>query len=136
MNTLLSKEGSEVLASFKFFFNRIEHGMNKCTRIRIDNDTEYLNEGFMEYITERGIRLESIIVGNSQMNGCVERFNQTLMRKVNIFFKDNNLVVKWWPELVYAANYLRNICLVTGLIDNNSKLVTSFQASTGRFYNY
>ena len=94
VNTLLSKKGSEVLTSFKFFLGRIEHNMNRYTRIRIDNGKKYLNEGFMEYIAERDIRFEPTTAGNSQINGCVERFNQIIMRKVNTFLKDNDIVFK------------------------------------------
>ena len=126
VDTLLSKEGSGVLASFKSFLGRIEHGMNRCTRIRIDNGTEYLNEGFMDYTAERGIRLEPTTAGNPQMNGSAERLNQTLMRKANTFLNDNDIAVKWWPELVHAANHFRNICPVTGLIDSNGKPITPF----------
>ena len=136
MDILLSKESFEVLALFKSFLGRIEHGINRCTRIRIDNGIEYLNEDFMDYIAERGIRLESITAGNFQMNDSVERFNQTLMRKVNIFLKNNDIVVKWWPELIHAVNYFRNICFVTGFIDSNGKLITFFHTSTGRSYEY
>ena len=82
------------MISFKFFFNRIEHEKNKYIRIRIDNDIEYFNEIFMNYIVERNIRLKFIIVENSQMNDCVERFNQIIMRKINIFFKNNVIVFK------------------------------------------
>ena len=64
VNILLNKEGPEVLTSFKFFLSRIEHGMNKCIRIRIDNNKEYFNENFMKYIVERDIRFESITVRN------------------------------------------------------------------------
>ena len=48
----------------------------------------------MKYIIEQDIRFEFIIVDNLQINNCVERFNQTFMRKINIFFKNNNFVVK------------------------------------------
>ena len=136
VDILLSKEGSGVLASFKSFLERIEHGMNRCTRIRIDNGIEYLNEGFMDYIAERDIWLESITAENPQMNGSAERLNQTLMRKANIFLKNNDIAVKWWFELVHAANHFRNICLVTDLIDSNSKPITLFHASTERSYEY
>ena len=90
----------------------------------------------MKYITERDIRLEFIIVDNSQINDCVERFNQILMRKVNTFLKNNNLAVKWWFELIHAVNYFRNIYFVTDFINDNGKLVISFQAFIERFYNY
>ena len=136
VDTLLSKEGPGVLASFKSFLSRMEHGENRCTRVRFDNGREYLNEGFTDHTTERGIRLEPTTAGNPQMNGSAERLNQTIMRKANTFLKDNNIAIKWWPELVFAANHLRNVCPVTGLVDKSGKPITPFEASTGRPYDY
>ena len=75
MNTLLSKKNSEVLTLFKFFFKRIEYNMNKYIQIRINNDIEYFNENFMNYIAKRNIRFELIIVKNFQINDNIERFN-------------------------------------------------------------
>ena len=94
VNILLSKENSEILTLFKFFLSCIEYNMNKCTRIRIDNNIEYLNEDFIKFTFERDIRFEFIIAKNFQINNNVKRFNQILMRKINIFFKNNNLVFK------------------------------------------
>ena len=94
MNTLLSKKNLEILTLFKFFLNRIEHDMNKCIRIRIDNNIKYLNENFMKFTFEQNIRFEFIIAENFQINDGVERFNQTLMRKINIFLKNNGFVFK------------------------------------------
>ena len=68
--------------------------MNKCTRIRINNNLEYLNENFIKFIIERKIQIEFITIENFQINDCVKRFNQTFIRKVNIFFKNNNIVIK------------------------------------------
>ena len=94
MNIFLNKKKFEVLTLFKSFFNCIEYNINKYTRIRIDNKIEYFNEDFIKYIIERNIRLKFIIVDNSQMNDCVERFNQIFIRKINIFLKNNNFVVQ------------------------------------------
>ena len=68
--------------------------MNKYTRIRIDNDIEYLNKNFKKFINKRNIRIEFIIAENFQINNCVERFNQIFMRKINIFFKNNDIAIK------------------------------------------
>ena len=75
VNMLFNKKSFEVLAFFKDFLKRIKHDMNKCIKIRIDNEREYFNDDFINYIKERNIRLEFIIVENSQMNDCVERLN-------------------------------------------------------------
>ena len=64
MNTLLNKKDFKILTLFKIFFNRIEHDINKYTRIYINNDIEYFNKNFMKYIVERDIRFKFIIVEN------------------------------------------------------------------------
>ena len=94
IDILLSKDVFDLLISFKFFLKRFEHDQNKCTRIRIDNEIEYINEIFIDYCRKKEIRIESTIVENFQMNDCVERFNQILMRKISIFLKNNNLAFK------------------------------------------
>ena len=94
VDILFNKKSFEVLVSFKSFLKRIKHDMNKCIRIRMNNEREYFNNDFINYINEKNIRLKLIIVENSQMNEIVERLNQTLMRKTNIFFKNNNLHFK------------------------------------------
>ena len=94
MNIFLNKKKFEILTLFKLFFNCIEHNMNKYIRICINNKIEYFNENFIKYIIKRNIRFEFIIVDNSQINNYVECFNQIFMRKINIFFKNNNFVVK------------------------------------------
>ena len=51
--------------------------MNKCIKIRMNNEREYFNDDFMNYINEKkNIRLKFIIVENSQINEIVERLNQ------------------------------------------------------------
>ena len=83
-----------MLISFKNFLKRIKHNMNKCIKIRINNEREYFNNNFINYINERNIRLKFIIVENLQINEIVEHLNQTFMRKTNIFFKNNDLHFK------------------------------------------
>ena len=61
---MLNKKNLEILRLFKFFFNRIKYSINKCIRIRINNDFEYFNENFKKFINKRNIRIEFIIVEN------------------------------------------------------------------------
>ena len=89
VDILFNKKNFEILISFKKILNRIKHDMNKCIKIRMNNEREYFNNDFIIYINEKNIRLKFIIVKNSQINDCVERLNQTFMRKTNIFFKNN-----------------------------------------------
>ena len=53
-----------------------------------------MNDVFVIFRNEQSIRVELIIVDNFQMNNCAKRFNQTFMRKVNIFLKNFKLSLK------------------------------------------
>ena len=41
----------------------------------MNNEREYFNDDFINYINKKNIRLKFIIVENSQMNEIVERLN-------------------------------------------------------------
>ena len=68
--------------------------MNKYIKICMNNEREYFNNDFINYINEKNIRLKFITIENSQINEIVERLNQTFMRKTNIFLKNNQLHFK------------------------------------------
>ena len=59
----------------------------------MNNEREYFNNSFINYINEKNIRLKFITIKNSQINKIIERLNQTFMRKT-IFFKNNQLHFK------------------------------------------
>ena len=134
VQTLYSKETEGVLASFKTFLGIIEHGHNRCTRVRIDNGLEFMGGVFADFRNERGIRTEPSTAGNPQMNGCAERLNQTLMRKASTFHKDSQLPLKWWPELLNAANHIRNALASTSVTNDKGQPISPFEASTGHPY--
>ena len=64
MNTLLNKKKFEIFSLFKFFFDCIEHNINKYIRIRINNNKKYFNKNFIKYIAERNIQFKLIIAKN------------------------------------------------------------------------
>ena len=53
-----------MLISFKNFLKRIKHDMNKCIKIRINNEREYFNDDFINYINKRNIRFKFTIIEN------------------------------------------------------------------------
>ena len=79
---------------FKIFLDIIKHDFNRCIRIRIDNDFEFINDKFAIFRNERDIRIQFFSAKNFQMNDYVERFNQNFMRKINIFQKKFELTLK------------------------------------------
>ena len=136
IDTLFNKKNLEVLTSFKNFLNRIKHDINKCIKIRMNNEREDFNDDFINYINEKNIWLKFIIVENSQINEIIKRLNQTFMRKANFFFKNNDLHFKWWFELINAINHLRNICSITNLINSNKKSIILYKVFIDYSYNY
>ena len=95
VDTFYSKEAPGVLSSFKTFLDIIQHGLNRCTRIRIDNDLEFMRNAFATFRNKQNICTELITADNSQMNDCAKRFNQTLIRKTSTFHKNSELSLKW-----------------------------------------
>ena len=134
VNTFYSKKASGVLLFFKIFFGIIQHDLNRCIRIRIDNDFEFMRDAFITFRNKQSIRTKLITAGNSQINGCAKRFNQTFMRKTSIFHKDSRLSLKWWPKLIHAANHIRNVFISTSVINSKNQLISPFEAFTGHFY--
>ena len=94
MNILYIKSVFEILKSFKFFFDIIQHKFNRYIRIRIDNDFKFINDVFVTFRNEQNIRVKFIIVNNFRINNCAKRFNQIFMRKINIFLKNFELSLK------------------------------------------
>ena len=52
---------------------------------------------------------------------------QTILRKASAMLKESNLDIKYWPEMICIANYLRNRQPVLG------KSITLFEASYSRW---
>ena len=130
VNTFYSKEALDVLSSFKTFLGIIQHDLNRCTRIRIDNSLEFMRNAFATFRNEQSIRTEPTTAGNPQMNGCAERLNQTLMRKTSTFHKDSRLPLKWWSELIHIANHIRNALISTSVINSKGQPISPFEAFT------
>ena len=121
---------------FNFFFNHIEHERNKCIRFRIDNDDEFMKNEFKNWREFREIRIEFFIVDNFQMNDCIERLNQTLMRKVNVMLKNFELSLKCWSKLVKIVKFLRIIFFIIDLINDKNESIIFYEISIDHLFNY
>ena len=70
------------LSFFKEFQARMERESGrKMKAIRIDNNGEYRGP-FEEYCKDQGIRIEYTVPKTPELNGLVERINQTIMERV------------------------------------------------------
>ena len=116
---------SDAFPAFKRYQTRSEHGDTKIRRFRTDYGGEYEDYDFDVYRADHGIMWEPTQPGNPEMNGAAERLGQTLFSMVSTVIQDTGLDWSYWPELVLAANYLRNRSPVTG------RKLTPYEAATG-----
>ena len=85
----------------------IETGLKvKC--LRSDNRGEYIDGGFSEYCTARGIKMEKNILGTPQQNGVTERMNRILNERARSMRLHAKLPKTFWADAVSTAAYLIN----------------------------
>ena len=58
------KKTFEIMKIFKIFFDIIKHDFNRCIRIRIDNNFEFMNDKFAIFRNKRDIRIQFFIAKN------------------------------------------------------------------------
>lgn len=64
---------------------RVERSSQRQLRtLRPDNDGEFVNAAFSEYLAMRGIRHETTVPYSSQQNGVAERANRTIVERTLI----------------------------------------------------
>nr|GEV73997.1 retrovirus-related Pol polyprotein from transposon TNT 1-94 [Tanacetum cinerariifolium] len=81
-------------------------------RIRIDNETRFVNKTLREYYEQVGISQETSVARSLQQNGVVERRNRTLIdaaRKMLIYAKASLYL---WAEAVATACYTQNRSII------------------------
>ncbi len=97
---LEDKEAKSVLMAFKKISKDV-----KITRLQSDNGSEFIDQGFKNYLASRNIKQFLTVPGKPQTNGVIERFNGTLksmlQKDITATF-DNN----WSAKLqTYINNY-------------------------------
>ena len=117
---------SETFPAFKRFQARNQHGGIIVRRLRTDYGGKFEDYEFDVHRGDHGITWEPIIPGNPEHNGATERLGQNLFGTVSTIIEDTGLDWNYWPELVLAANYLRNRSPVSG------RKFTPYEARTGR----
>ena len=127
---LKNKNEVSLLVLFKRYIGEFEHGDSKCIRIRVDNDSKYMEEVFKVWRKKREIRTKLIVADSLEINNCIEYLNQTLMQKINTIIKIVDLVVNFWSKIIQTINLYCNIVFVI------ERSIISFEANIEYFYNY
>jgi transposase InsO family protein len=77
----LMKQKSEVLTCFRDFYAYIQNRFSTNIQIiRTDNGTEYVNNEFGSFLSEKGILHQTSCPGTLQQNGVAERKNRHLLK--------------------------------------------------------
>ena len=97
---------SETFVIFLRFKAFLESRGYKICRIRLDNEEEYMFKIFLNYLLQCGIRQKPTVPGNPEMNGAIERFEQTLLYKMHPILLSSQLNKSFWSEIVATTNYL------------------------------
>lgn len=101
------KHKSDTFKCFKefeiAFYNRFEY---RIKTLRCDNGTEFRNEKMMEYLSSRGIKLETSAPYVHQQNGRAEREMRTIVECARTMILAKNLSPRLWAEAINTVVYV------------------------------
>jgi len=84
--------GASNFSHFKIFRKRVEKEKGlSILRIRSDRGGEFVNQLFMTYYDENGIKHEMASPRTPQQNGVIERRNRTLQEMARIMISEYGL---------------------------------------------
>ncbi|CAB0043199.1 unnamed protein product [Trichogramma brassicae] len=112
------KKKSESLHYFKKFYHLIAAMDKRIKRLRCDNGTEFCNEAFRSFLSEKGIQLCTSAPYCPEQNGRIERENRTIVESARTMLLENPLPRNLWAEAVNTAVYTLNRTISA----NNNKI--------------
>lgn len=100
------KRKSEVLSVFKEFKAEVEKKDGcKIQFIQSDNEKEYVNTAFDQFLKENGIRRRLTTTHTPQQNGDAERRNLTLLNMTRCLLKQSSLPLGFWAKPINTSNH-------------------------------
>jgi len=107
--TYIVKSKAEVNQCFEDYINLAENKTGKRIKtLRCDNGKEYLNQEIYKLCRQKGITMSLCPSYTHELNGTAERFNRTIMDMSRCLLAEAGLNLKYWPEAVCTATYLKN----------------------------
>ena len=111
----------EVYEKFNEYINSVENKFDKkIKKLRCGNGTEYLNKNMYRLFREKGIECEPCPPYVHKLNGTAERYNRSIMDSARCLLAESKVEKRYWPEVVYAAAYLKNRTIANTLERNKS----------------
>ena len=80
-----------------------------------DAGGEYKSKAFITLLKDQGIKFLQSVPYTPQQNGRVERFNRTIIEKLEAMCHDACLPDSWWEFSIQHAAYLYNLTPVACL---------------------
>ncbi|KAA0040720.1 Retrovirus-related Pol polyprotein from transposon TNT 1-94 [Cucumis melo var. makuwa] len=105
----LITDKSEVSAIFQNFYHTIETQFHKKIAIfRGDNDREFQNHNFSEFLASKGIVHQNSCAYTPQQNGVVERKNRHLLEVARSLMLSTSLPSYIWGDAILTVAHLIN----------------------------
>ena len=115
------KTKNEVYDKFIEYINLVENKTGKkIKKLRYDNGTEYLNKDMYRLFRKKGIELEPCPPYVHDLDGTAERSNRTIMDSGRYLLAETKVEKRYWPEVVCAAAYLKNITIANTVVRNKA----------------
>ncbi|KAJ8887025.1 hypothetical protein PR048_013239 [Dryococelus australis] len=114
----------EEFSGYRFarFLKQFKHVVNLCEnkfghnvkRLRVDNDTKFVNSLFQEYLYSNGIVIEKTAPYSPEQNGRIERENRTVMECARSMLFSRDVPQYIWAAAVNTVVYISN-CIPNSL---------------------
>lgn len=83
---------------------------------RCDNGREYINNTVFQFVPSKGIHLSPCPPYVYELNRVAERYNRSIMDMARCLLSEAQVSVKYWPEIVRTAAYLKNRTLANTVV--------------------
>jgi transposase InsO family protein len=82
--------------------------------LMFDQGSNFTANELVQYCTQEGIKLEFSPTDNPSYNPTAERLHRTLKDSTRTILTQTGLPIRLWPYAIEYANYVRNVCPVSG----------------------
>ncbi|MBW0540675.1 hypothetical protein O181_080390 [Austropuccinia psidii MF-1] len=106
----LLSEKSQATEHIKSYLMEMKNKLNITPAyLHTDQGGEFSSQLFITFLISQGISLERGPPESPQTNGVAERFNQTLLSKIQCLLGQSNIPVGYWDEAAAHASLLLNL---------------------------
>lgn len=123
IETYIGKRKSKWLKSLKAFYNlvRIYIGLEwLIERLQSDYNSELQSWKVDRWLTEKRITFKLFVPYSQEENSVLDQTKKTIIDMVRATILERRIDDTFWPEIVLAMTYVKNLCSTYALKDNSS----------------